>query len=116
MSDLPQRAQFLCDSARIAAARRRPGSKLHSWASDGALGRTLHTVRHERSRRRRFALLASAAAVVLGLGATTAGLIAVQGDELMNNPAAVSLVAASGSNSQGETSLTARPRLARWAV
>ena len=77
--------------------------------SDGALARTLHAVRHERLRRRRFALLASAAAVVLGLGATTAGLIAVQGDNPNTSQPAVSLVAASGSNSQGQTSLTARP-------
>lgn len=86
-----------------------PGSSPAPGPRDGALARTLHTVRHERRRRRRLALLASAAAVVLGLGATTAALIAVQENDPKPDPAALSLVAASGSNSRGETSLTARP-------
>lgn len=80
-----------------------------SEPSDGALARALDSVRGERKRRRRMAQLASAAAVVLGLGATTAGLAAVQGDDPTTSPTAVSLVAASGSTSRGQTSLTARP-------
>lgn len=77
--------------------------------SHGALAGAVDTVRHERRRRRRLALLVSAAVVVLGLGATTAGLIAVQGDDPETSQTALRLVAASGSNSQGATSLTARP-------
>ena len=79
--------------------------------SDDALARALDTVRNERRRRRRLTQLASAAAVVLGLGlgATTVGLIAGQGDGPETGQATLRLVAASGSNSRGETSLTARP-------
>lgn len=77
--------------------------------SNDALARALDTVRHQRSRRRRLALLASAAALVLGVGATTAGLIAVQGDDPETSQTTVSLVTASGSSSRGETILTARP-------
>lgn len=77
--------------------------------SDGALARALEAVRRERRRRRRLALIASAAAVVIGLGAITAGLTFVRGDGSQTGQAAVRLVATSGSNSEGETRLTARP-------
>jgi len=86
-----------------------PASSTALEPGDAALARALETVRHERGRRRRLALLASAAAVVLGLGATTAGLMADRADNPEASQAALRLVTASGSNSRGETSLTARP-------
>jgi len=88
-----------------------PASSTAQDPDDDALARTLDTVRHRRRRHRRLAVLGSAAAavVVLGLGATTTVLVAQQTDNPQSSPTSISLVAASGSDSRGETSLTARP-------
>lgn len=81
----------------------------------GALARALDSVRSERRRRRRLTVLAAAAAsvVVLGLGATTTALVAGPGDapstSAGTSPVAMPLVATSGSQARGATSLTPRP-------
>lgn len=88
-----------------------PASSFAQEPDDVALTRTLDTVRHERRRRRRrlTALGSAAAAVVVGLSATTSLLVARQGDSPEGSPADISLVTVSGSDSRGETSLSARP-------
>ncbi|MEP6816828.1 MAG: zf-HC2 domain-containing protein [Marmoricola sp.] len=77
----------------------------------GALTRTLDSVRSERRRRRRLAVFGAAAAsvVVLGLGATATALLAGPGDAPPTGPAAMPLVATTGSHARGETRLTPRP-------
>jgi len=88
-----------------------PTSSSTAELDGGALARALGAVRQGRRRRRRLTLLSSAAAavLVLGLGATTAGLVAGQRDAPQTSPAALRLVAVPGSPARGETSLTARP-------
>ena len=78
---------------------------------DGALTRALGVVRQGRRRRQRLALFVAAAAAVLvvGLGATTAGLVAGHEDNPPTSPVALRFVAAPGIPARGETRLTARP-------
>ncbi|MBA2558913.1 MAG: zf-HC2 domain-containing protein [Propionibacteriales bacterium] len=88
-----------------------PASSAAQDPDDDALSRTLDTVRHDRRRHRHLAVLGSAAAavVVLGLGATTTVLVAQKTDNPQSSPTGISLVAASGIDSRGQTSLTAKP-------
>ncbi|WP_162254748.1 anti-sigma factor [Phycicoccus sp. Root563] len=88
-----------------------PNSSTTAELDDGALTRAVGALRQGRRRRRRRSLLGSAAAavLVLGLGATTAGLVAGHRDTPQTNPAALHLVAVQGSPARGQTSLSARP-------
>ncbi len=88
-----------------------PNSSPAAEFDDGALTRTLEAVRQGRRRQRRHAVLGTAAAavLVLGLGATTVGLLAGETDTPQTSPTALHLDAAPGSPARGETSLTARP-------
>lgn len=112
LSSCPSCREELASVAGLPALLRLGGGPAPSAApepSDGALARALDTVRHERRRRRGRVLLAVAAAVVLVVGATTAGLIAAPDDAPESSRDTVRLVAASGSDARGETSLSARP-------
>lgn len=87
----------------------RPTSSPAAELDEGALIRSLGAVRQERRRRRSLLGSAAAAVLVLGLGATTAGLVAGSMDTPQASPAALDLLSVGGSPASGDTSLAARP-------